>query len=203
MKNGLPQLTDEALWNLYRQGNEAALAVVYERYVKRLYAYGRKFGAEAGLVKDCIQDLFAELLSKPQAVSQTPSVQNYLLKALRRKLLAKSRKSLSGHVFLSADPDEYLFELIPSPEQELIIAQTAQEDCRRVQEAIGKLTKRQQEIIYLKFYHDLDNHSIAEVMSLTYQAVCNLVSKAVKAIRKVLSNPATLLALLHLGYDIA
>lgn len=193
MAQGLLDFTDEVLWNLYRQGNEAALAVIYERYVKGLYAYGRKFNAEAALVKDCIQDLFADLLSKPQSVSQTPHVRNYLMKALRRKILAASGRDTFVKV-----PDDYEFGLTPSHEQELIQDQAAAEEIRQVQEAVRKLTRRQQEIIYLKFYHDLDNHSIAEVMSLTYQAVCNLISKAIKAIRDLLTNSPALLLLYYL-----
>ncbi|GAB3172757.1 RNA polymerase sigma factor [Telluribacter humicola] len=198
MTQDLRYSTDEVLWNLYRQGNEAALAVIYERYVKRLYAYGRKFGAETALVKDCIQDLFADLLSKPQSISQTPSVRNYLMKALRRKILAASNK----YAFVEL-PDDYQFGLIPSYEQELIQAQAATDDSRQVQEAIRKLTRRQQEIIYLKFYHDLDNHSIAEIMSLTYQAVCNLISKAIKAIRDLLTGSTAMLVLYYLSADIS
>ncbi|WP_247231605.1 RNA polymerase sigma factor [Telluribacter sp. SYSU D00476] len=194
MAQGLQHTTDEVLWHLYRQGNEAALAVIYERYVKSLYAYGRKFNTETALVKDCIQDLFADLLSKPHSVSQTPNVRNYLMKSLRRRILAVGSKHTFGEV-----PDDYAFGLIPSYEQELIQAQSDGEEIRQVQEAIQKLTRRQQEIIYLKFYHDLDNHSIAEVMSLTYQAVCNLISKAIKAIRDLLTSSTAMLALYYLS----
>jgi RNA polymerase sigma factor (sigma-70 family) len=186
---------DEVLWSQYRQGNEGALGLIYNRYVKRLYAYGRKFNADQALVKDCIQDLFAELLSKPQSLSETPSVKNYLMKSLRRKLMAHRPQ----HAWYSEVPDEYEFGLVPPYEQELIIEQVAQENAKLVQEAIRQLTPRQQEIIYLKFYHDLDNHAIAEVMSLTYQAVCNLISKAVRAIRDLLAHPPAGLLLLFLA----
>ncbi|RRB06556.1 RNA polymerase sigma factor [Larkinella rosea] len=183
--------SDEELWSIYRTGNQQALSFIYSRHVKPLYAYGRKFNADGDLVKDCIQDLFSELMQKSATVSETASVKNYLMKSLRRKLLAESQKRVFWP--LSAD---YAFELIPSMEEQMIETQMSQEATSQVRKAVAQLTNRQQEIIYLKFYHDLDNQSIAEVMSLTYPAVCNLISKSLKSIRTILANSLFLLFLL-------
>lgn len=183
--------SDEQLWAIYRTGNQEALSIIYARFVKSLYAYGRKFNPDGDVVKDCIQDLFSELMQKSASVSETASVKNYLMKSLRRKLLAESQKRVLWS--LSAD---YTFELIPSIEDQWIESQVSQEAVEQVRKAITQLTNRQQEIIYLKFYHDLDNQAIAEVMSLTYPAVCNLISKSLKSIRTILANSILLFLLL-------
>lgn len=116
------------------------------------------------------------------------------MKALRNRLLTV-RKQQS----LWTITDEYLFDLIPSIEQELIENEANQEVVTSVQKAIALLTNRQQEIIYLKFYHNLDNQSIGETMDLTYQAVCNLISRALKSIREILSSQVINTLLLLLG----
>ena len=190
----LSSRSDEHLWTLYRAGNPEALSLLYSRHVKSLYAYGRKFNPDSDGVKDGIQDLFSELMQKSTSVSETASVKNYLMKSLRRKLLAESRKRV-----LWSLSDDYAFELIPSLEEQWVEDQVSQEAANQVRRAISQLTNRQREIIYLKFYHDLDNQSIAEVMSLTYPAVCNLISKSLKAIRTLLSNPLLLLFILPVG----
>lgn len=192
------QRSDEQLWSLFRTGNQEALSFIYHRHVKPLYAYGRKFNPDADVVKDCIQDLFCELIQKPASVSETASVKNYLMKSLRRKLLAESRKRVLWPL-----ADDYAFEFSSSIETQLIEIQVSQEEAENVRNAIAQLTKRQQEIIYLKFYHNLDNQSIAEVMTLTYPAVCNLISKALKSIRGILTNSLLLLLLsLETGSDL-
>lgn len=164
-------------------GDQGALAVLYDRHVQKLYAYGRKFSANSDQVKDCLQDLFSDLLQKPTSVSETASVKNYLMKALRRRLLTESQR----RPFWSIN-DDYAFDLLPSAEYQLIAVESRAEEETKIKKAIARLTKRQQEIVYLKFYHDLDNQSIAEIMSLTYQAVCNLISRALKAMREILTG---------------
>lgn len=183
MKTDQPPVTDEQLWSRFRGGDYDSLAVLYERHVRTLFAYGRKFSGDSDTVKDCLQDLFSGLLHKPKAVSETNSVKNYLMKALRNRLLTEHKRRLFWTI-----TEDYAFDFIPSIEQHLVDEQATQETTARVQKAIRQLTNRQQEIIYLKFYHDLDNNSIGEIMSLTYQAVCNLISRALKSIREILSG---------------
>jgi RNA polymerase sigma-70 factor (ECF subfamily) len=50
--------------------------------------------------------------------------------------------------------------------------------------AIGKLSSRQQEILYLKFYSEMDYDQIIEIMDLNYQSARNLVTRALDALRK-------------------
>ena len=195
MKTDQPPVTDEQLWSRFRGGDHDSLAVLYERHVRPLFAYGRKFSSDSDTVKDCLQDLFSNLLHKPKAVSETNSVKNYLMKALRNRLLTEHKRRPFWTI-----TEDYAFDFSPSIEQHLVDEQATQETTARVQKAITQLTNRQQEIIYLKFYHDLDNSSIGEIMSLTYQAVCNLISRALKSIREILSGKltTTLLLLLNL-----
>jgi RNA polymerase sigma factor (sigma-70 family) len=53
-----------------------------------------------------------------------------------------------------------------------------------VSSAISNLSKRQQEIIYLKFYEDLSAAEIAEVMHLTVSSVYSLIGKSFAVLRK-------------------
>ena len=48
---------------------------------------------------------------------------------------------------------------------------------------ITLLTKRQQEIIYLRFFENLDNESIAQVMSISKQSVANLLYRAIQELK--------------------
>ena len=50
--------------------------------------------------------------------------------------------------------------------------------------AISKLSSRQQEILYLKFYSEMDYDQIIEIMGLNYQSARNLVTRALEALRK-------------------
>lgn len=86
----MPQPTSLALWQQYKLGDPGAFSRLYGAYVQVLYAQGMRVTPDAGLVKDCIHDLFVELWRDRQRVPQPESVTAYLAEALRTKLAAKS-----------------------------------------------------------------------------------------------------------------
>jgi|GEM_PF-3242531 len=85
----MPQPTSLTLWQQYKLGDPGAFSRLYGAYVQVLYAQGMRVTPDAGLVKDCIHDLFVELWRDRQRVPQPESVPAYLAEALRTKLAAK------------------------------------------------------------------------------------------------------------------
>ncbi|MBO0947734.1 RNA polymerase sigma factor [Fibrella forsythiae] len=175
--------SDEQLWSKFRQGDQDALSEIYERHSKKLYAYGRKFTSDSDVVKDCLHDLFSDFLEKPASVSETGSVKMYLMKALRHRLLSYHKK----YTYASLDM-LYELSLAPSIEDQIIENELIEWQIISTRHAIARLTKRQQEIIFLKYYYSFDNRAIAEIMVLNYQAVCNLLYRTLKTIRILLSE---------------
>jgi RNA polymerase sigma factor (sigma-70 family) len=54
-----------------------------------------------------------------------------------------------------------------------------------MRKVLANLSRRQQEVIYLRFYMDADTDEIAEIMSLNRQSVYNLLHDALRRLRKV------------------
>ena len=50
---------------------------------------------------------------------------------------------------------------------------------------LDKLSKRQQEVIYLKFYQHLDHAQIAELMNISRQSVYNLLHESILKLRSL------------------
>lgn len=53
-----------------------------------------------------------------------------------------------------------------------------------LQRAINHLSPRQREVVYLRFFNDLDYAEVAAVMGLSYQATRNQMYLALKALRE-------------------
>ncbi len=53
---------------------------------------------------------------------------------------------------------------------------------------MDKLSARQREIIYLRFYHNMSYEEISDVMQINYQVCRNLLSQAIKSLRKLLPS---------------
>jgi RNA polymerase sigma factor (sigma-70 family) len=61
---------------------------------------------------------------------------------------------------------------------------------RKMRQALAGLSRRQQEVIYLRFYVEADIEEIAEIMSLNRQSVYNLLHDALKKLKKSSGKPS-------------
>jgi RNA polymerase sigma factor (sigma-70 family) len=175
-----PDFTSEELWKQFLPGDHLALDAIVKRHYNLLYQYGCKFTRDAALVKDCIQDMFLYLWYKRHAIQETASVERYLMKGLRRRLERALTKTgaTEGIGFLeckdtAATPDDHLIQ----QEQKTALA-------GRIRKCILQLSKRQQEIIYLRFYLNASAADIADIMQLNRQSVYNLLNDALNKLRQ-------------------
>ncbi len=186
-------MSDVILWKQLKDGNKSALERIYSTHISGLLKYGRKFSRNDQVIEDCIQDLFIELWKNRAGLSMTDSIQRYLLVALRRKIirqLDRSKKWVSD-----TEPTELDFKVEIAVDEELIAAELSAERAAQVKAAMHNLSKRQKEVIYLKYASGLDYEDIGEIMGLNYQSVRNLVSGALKKLRGSLLTVILVLAL--------
>jgi hypothetical protein len=85
----MPQSTSLQLWQQYKLGDHEAFSRLYGEYVQVLYAQGMRVTPDAGLVKECIHDLFVDLWRNRQRVLDPEAMPVYLTEALRAGLAAK------------------------------------------------------------------------------------------------------------------
>ena len=178
-----PALMDElVLWREFKSGNEKALAIIVDRFTKPLYRYGHKIFREDEMVKDGIQELFIEIWQNRERLSDTDSIKFYLFKSLRRKLVKlKARSEKFSFAPLSND---YNIEVSRSHEYTLIREQLSAEKKEKVRTLMNKLTKRQHEAVFLRYFEELDCDEIAASMELAKQTVYNLIHTALEQLKK-------------------
>ena len=78
---------------------------------------------------------------------------------------------------------EFLYEF--SIEKITLEKQISEEKGRKLRKTLSLLSKRQKEIIYLKYYQHLDHGQIAELMNITRQSVYNLLHEAIQKLRSL------------------
>lgn len=175
-------MDDLMLWKAFRSGDEKALITIFDRFTKPMYNYGYKIVGESELVKDGIQELFIEIWQNRARLGDTDSIKFYLFKSLRRKLIRLKSKS-ENRLFGSLSID-YNKEVSPSHEFVLITEQMSLERKEKVMLMLDKLTKRQHEAIFLRYFDELNCDQIAAVMELSKQAVYNLIHHALDQLKK-------------------
>jgi len=171
------------LWDSFRKGDKDAFAALFRQHYETLFRFGSKFTSDTELLEDSIQELFIELW---QAKSETPvySVRAYLLKSLKYKLLRVLRQK--GKIRPLSDNKEVAFEW--SHETFLIAEQETAEKKQLVLNALGRLSNRQKEIIYLKYYQNLSYEEVSEIMNINYQVARNLLYQAIKSLKSLLAG---------------
>lgn len=181
-KDALTVLSDQQLWCLFREGRAEAVSVLFRRHYRELYSYGMKISRDQSLTKDCIQEMFGGLWDKRESLSPVMHVRAYLLKILRRRIIQQLQQAARHSVWDGESLPE--FEVVLSPETLLVQQQVSHETQARLNAALQKLTPRQREVIYLRFFEALSCEAISEIIPLRYQSVVNLIHESVKKLRE-------------------
>lgn len=185
-------IENSTLWEDFKQGDEKAFSEIFRKNYSILYNYGIKLCTDSDLTKDCIQELFITLWKNKKNLGPTTSIKFYLLKSLRRKII---RLKSELEVF-NMNLEDYDFEIEFSIENVIIANQIREEQQEYFLKILNKLSKRQKEVIYLKFYQNLSYEEIGETMDLSYQSVRNYVHQAISSLRKQIKAPTNILYLL-------
>jgi RNA polymerase sigma factor (sigma-70 family) len=175
------ELSDQELWSRLINGDEGALAFIYNTWFPSLYKYGMKLHADSSVVKDCIHDLFTGLWHRRANLSVTDSIKYYLLASLKRNIAKHSRKEGVFQVFDSLTTEHQSH--MPSHEQKIIDEQAIDEKRQKLNRVIEKLPKRQKEILYLRYYEGLSAQETADIMSLSVNSTYVLLSKALNYLK--------------------
>jgi RNA polymerase sigma factor (sigma-70 family) len=163
------------LWAEIKAGNMVAFDNLYNTFADDLLRYGCHLVKDKYLVEDTIHDIFVSIWEHKEKMAEVRSVRYYLLTALRRSLHRKIKKESIWQLM------DYRNEICGiSPAFIDVISQLQDESAliEKVRAALDKLSSRQKEIIYLKFYQNLSYQEIAELMGLDQKYTYNLASRA-------------------------
>lgn len=177
-------------WEALKENKEAALLQLYKNHYHDLFNYGLRIAGNQELTRDCIHDLFVHLWSK-DSFEGISNLKPYLLKSLRYIIIDSLKKASLRRSGLEL-PDVAL-----SIEDIRINSEIEEAVGLKITTALTKLTNRQKEVVYLRFYNGLDYAEIAEITGISNQSVRNLFSKAIKELRNQMLPIAAISAILH------
>jgi RNA polymerase sigma factor (sigma-70 family) len=176
--------SDYFLWERFKKGDKKALSDIYYTHYPLLYDYGLRIYNDPSFVKDCIQQLFYELISKLSSLGSTDNIRFYLLTSFRRKIFKKLKKDKRIDHSGNGDP-AYHFEIDASPEDKLISREDDSIYTRKINSMLDNLSSREREAIFLKYYKNMSYEEITEIMDINYESARKLVYRAVRSLRKM------------------
>jgi RNA polymerase sigma factor (sigma-70 family) len=184
-------VSDQELWSAFKAGDRHAFSNIYQRNFRKLVSYGFKISADKDVVKDCIQDLFVELWESRRNLTNVNSIQFYLLKSLRYKIIRhladRGEESLDS-VHFDIQKDNF--------EQAMVKAESNVLIYKNLDAAINLLPKRQREAVQLRYFHNMSNEQVAMIMGVNYQSACKFIYTALKSLRGIMHLSSFLLLLM-------
>lgn len=174
---------DKIIWQRFLAGEVEAFDRLMTLHFRTLFHYGSKFSKDKEFVKDNIQDLFLILWERRQNLSGDIAVKPYMMASLRRLMhrSSKSKPLLSDTAF---DEVSGNFEIEFSVEEEYIENESSLVLTQKLGKLLDELPERQKEVVYLKFFQEMDRGQISEVMNISPQTVSNLLQIAIKQLKR-------------------
>ena len=173
---------DQYIWEEFKNGEEDALAYIYNQNIDFLFFYGKRITKDEDFLLDTIQDLFYELIRSKKNLGKTDNIRLYLLKSFRRKLireLQKKQKQSGSNEGIDIFPD-----IVFSVEDDMILSEEKSKQIEIVRQGMKGLSQKQREVLYYKFNLGFDYKQISEIMQVTNDSARQIVSRAINSLKK-------------------
>jgi RNA polymerase sigma factor (sigma-70 family) len=178
----MKEVTRNTLWINFKNGKRDSLSALYQEYADELYSYGMKVFGDDQLVKDCIQEVFIQLIDRRENLIITPTIHSYLFKSLRNKIFEELRsKNRKQEIHLQISLKENIIDKYP--EQTIIESEESNRVRILIGKALAKLSDRQREIVYLKYTKGFNYDEIAETLQIDKASARTLLYRTLKTIK--------------------
>ncbi|GAB6007803.1 RNA polymerase sigma factor [Dysgonomonas reticulitermitis] len=175
------------------KGSHQDFRILYEEYSGRLYGFVFSLTRSRSMANDITQETFIKVWINRENIDPSMSFKSYLFKISKNKIIDEFRKQINNPVF--EDYMAYCDELYADGNDN--IEQTIDYDyfLQQLDNAKAKLTPRQREIFELSKEQRLPSSEIAQKLNISEQTIYNILSSAMKILRKEMGQ-ASLLFLL-------
>ncbi len=157
----------EESWKSFSKGDMISFRRIYSDFYPKLFNFGLLF-LNKYEVENLIQDTFLYILQHRSNLSNIKNVKSYLFTSFRNRISKYAKQNrlvlseLSTDIFLEQD-DDYISGLI--------------------HKTLTKLSKRERQVIKLRYFQDYGNKEIAKLLNIDYQTVRNTLHNAIKKMR--------------------
>lgn len=183
-------ISDFELWEMFKEGSELAFEKIYATYFDRLFNYGCQFTSNRVIVEDALQELFLELHRRKNKLSSTTVILPYLYKAFRRKIIRLRDKE---NRFDTIDSSVTSFQIELSVEDEMVDAETKEEQRKALKRALNDISEKHREMIFLFYYENMTYEEIQEIQGFeNIKSARNLLYKAISALKDAIKIPVSI-----------
>lgn len=176
---------EKALFERLKNDPEA-IGEVYDRHAQKIYSYLLKRCGHKETAEDIVTQCFMKLLeSAPKLEWRGVPISAWLYR-VAANALADHWRSSSVRKTTSLDDEDEGWDP-PAPDDASWLAEMSIE-ADRLKKAMDELSRRDQEVLTLKFYGGYDTEEIAADLGITNNHAAVLVYRALGRMRKLLTS---------------
>lgn len=163
--------SDEQLVKLFRQGNDDAFRVIYDRYRARIFAYTRQMLAGSRQdAEDALQDVFVRAYGALRSSDRDISLRAWLYRVAHNRCIDELRRPLP--------PAPELLEQFQPPRHDPIAEIERRESLRRLVADVRRLPEQQRSALLMREIDGMTYQELASALDVTVPAVKSLLVRA-------------------------
>ena len=177
------------LWAKAKNDDFIAFEKIYKCYNLLLKRYAQNYLQDRYLIDEAVQGLFVEIYEKRKSLSISKNLPAYLCVLLRRRIASEYERSKMYVKIDDTNNEMLLLSDSETIEGNIVYNEHNIESYNILKRTVeNKLSKRQREILKLRFYENLSNNEIAQKLGVDYGTVRNTISRALSNIRRHYRN---------------
>ena len=187
-------MSDEELVIAYRQGDQKCFQELYKRYQRKIFSYILVSVKNKEITNDIFQEVFFKVINTIQSGNyrEEGKFAQWIIRITHNAVIDHFRYQNKYATSPSIEDDDngnYVFDNISvnnyiSPEDILI----KKENKVLIQQAVSTLSKKQQEVIYLRLNEDKCFREIANVQNISINTALGRMRYAIMNVKKKI-NP--------------
>ncbi|TWV94303.1 RNA polymerase sigma factor [Chitinophaga pinensis] len=173
--------SEDELFLLFQQGNEAAFGILYDRYVDLLFLHALYQLQDDTIAKDAVQDVLVYMWNNHANIKIKTNIKTYLIGAIRQRCADLIRKevSLRNRQQVYAAMTTSVTGTSPLEVKELH---------KQIQSAMSFMSPGSRKAFEMSYLEKKTSKEIAHIMNIKVQTVKNHVQQALKVLRQRLKK---------------
>jgi RNA polymerase sigma-70 factor (ECF subfamily) len=180
----LPGQTDAELFLALKDGQTAALGVLYDRHARLVYGLALKTLGNPQEAEDLTQDIFLTLAKGSSYDPRRGSLRTFLAVLTRSRAIDRVRSRNTKLAFLSRWQSGVSQNTANSPLDQAFQGERSQE----VQTALAQLSDSQQQILKMAYYDGLSQSEIAKQLAVPLGTVKARARRGLLKLRQTLTD---------------
>ncbi|MBR5511343.1 MAG: sigma-70 family RNA polymerase sigma factor [Bacteroidaceae bacterium] len=193
----LNKLTDDALVNLYLQGNNQAFDELLNRHKDRLYSYIYFIVRSRDVADDIFQETFVKAIVTLQQgrYNSDGKFSAWLTRIAHNLVIDQFRQERNENVISNDESEIDLFNNPAYSESTIEARMVNTQVLKDVRRLVNSLPDNQREVIYMRYYQSLSFKDIAAITGVSINTALGRVRYAVMNLRRMAEEKNISLAL--------